>query len=53
MKSSDWLIKTALVRKYQQEVTLSPLDDTLAMQGREAMLKRLNLHLSTPVAATV
>ncbi|MDJ0732474.1 MAG: type 1 glutamine amidotransferase [Nostocaceae cyanobacterium] len=50
---ADWLIKTALQLKYQQEISLSPLDDTLAMQGREAMLKRLNLSLSTTVAAKV
>lgn len=38
---ADWLIKTALERKYQTEVNLTPLDDTLAKQARAAMLKRL------------
>ena len=38
---ADWLIKTALERKYQTEVNLTPLDDTLANQARAAMLKRL------------
>jgi CobQ-like glutamine amidotransferase family enzyme len=38
---ADWLIKTALERKYQTEVNLTPLDDTLAQQARAAMLKRL------------
>ena len=38
---ADWLIKTALERKYQMEVNLTPLDDTLAKQARASMLKRL------------
>lgn len=38
---ADWLIKTALERKYQTEVNLTPLDDTLSQQARAAMLKRL------------
>jgi CobQ-like glutamine amidotransferase family enzyme len=38
---ADWLIKTALERKYQIEVNLTPLDDTLSQQARAAMLKRL------------
>ncbi len=38
---ADWLIKTALERKYQTEVNLTPLDDTLAKQARASMLKRL------------
>ena len=38
---ADWLIKTALERKYQTEVNLAPLDDTLSQQARAAMLKRL------------
>ena len=40
---ADWLIQTALTRKYQTPVSLKPLDDTLAMQAREAMLRRLTL----------
>ncbi len=38
---ADWLIKTALQEKYQTEIDLMPLDDSLAQQAREAMLKRL------------
>ncbi|MEL4897688.1 type 1 glutamine amidotransferase [Crocosphaera sp. Alani8] len=38
---ADWLIKTALQKKYQTEIELIPLDDSLAQQAREAMLKRL------------
>ncbi|MGK7957407.1 MAG: type 1 glutamine amidotransferase [Crocosphaera sp.] len=38
---ADWLIKTALEEKYQTEIHLTPLDDSLAQQAREAMLKRL------------
>ena len=38
---ADWLIKTALERKYQTEVNLTFLYDTLAKQARAAMLKRL------------
>jgi hypothetical protein len=48
---ADWLIQTALVQKYQTIVSLEPLDDTLAMQAREAMFKRLALtHLSAEPA---
>jgi CobQ-like glutamine amidotransferase family enzyme len=44
---ADWLIQTALRQKYQKPVSLKPLDDTLAMQARDAMFKRLALtHLS-------
>lgn len=46
---ADWLIKTALEEKYQTPVSLEPLDDSLAMQAREAMFKRLGV--SEPVAA--
>ncbi|MEO0834631.1 MAG: type 1 glutamine amidotransferase [Cyanobacteria bacterium J06642_3] len=49
---ADWLIKKALSRKYDQEITLTPLDDSLAIAGRVAMLQRLNLlNLKTSVAA--
>jgi hypothetical protein len=48
---ADWLIQTALNLKYQQEITLTHLDDTLAMQGREAMFHRLKVNL--PTVATV
>jgi CobQ-like glutamine amidotransferase family enzyme len=40
---ADWLIQTALSLKYQNPVSLKPLDDTLATQAREAMFKRLAL----------
>lgn len=40
---ADWLIQTALAQKYQTPVSLSPLDDTLALHAREAMFKRLGL----------
>lgn len=40
---ADWLIQTALMQKYQDEITLSQLDDTLALQARQAMFNRLNL----------
>ncbi|EAZ91032.1 type 1 glutamine amidotransferase [Crocosphaera chwakensis] len=40
---ADWLIKTALQEKYQTEINLIPLDDSLAQQAREAMLKRLEV----------
>ncbi len=45
---ADWLIQTALRLKYQQPITLSHLDDTLAMQARAAMFKRLQVSLPTP-----
>ncbi len=41
---ADWLIKTALQQKYGTEITLSPLDDALANQARQAMLKRLEIR---------
>lgn len=40
---ADWLIQTALMQKYQDKITLSQLDDTLALQARQAMFNRLNL----------
>lgn len=43
---ADWLIQTALFQKYQEQVSLTPLDDTLANQAREAMFKRLRVNLS-------
>jgi CobQ-like glutamine amidotransferase family enzyme len=48
---ADWLIQTALRLKYQQAIALKPLDDTLAVQAREAMLKRLKVSSPTPTAA--
>lgn len=44
---ADWLIQTALAEKYQTNITLLPLDDTLAEQGREAMLNRLSTYVSS------
>lgn len=40
-KLADWLIKTALRKKYKTEVDLQDLDDHLANRGRETVLKRL------------
>ena len=40
---ADWLIKKALQRKFDREIVLGPLDDSLAIAGRQAMLQRLNL----------
>ncbi|NJL83150.1 MAG: type 1 glutamine amidotransferase [Chloroflexaceae bacterium] len=40
---ADWLIQTALREKYQQEISLTKLDDTLARSAREALFKRLEL----------
>ncbi|MBJ7899230.1 MAG: cobalamin biosynthesis protein CobQ [Cyanobacteria bacterium RI_101] len=40
---ADWLLKTALERKYQETITLEPLDDQLAEQARSSMLRRLGL----------
>ena len=40
---TDWLIKTALQIKYQTDIKLSKLDDSLAIAGRKAMLQRLDL----------
>lgn len=38
---ADWLIMKAIEQKYQKKITLTPLDDTLANQGRKAMLKKI------------
>lgn len=43
---ADWLIAKALQRKYEREIALSPLDDSLAIAGRRAMLQRLGLSSS-------
>ncbi len=42
---ADWLIQKALQRKYNQEVSLTKLDDSLAFAGREAMFKRLQVSV--------
>ncbi|BAU63847.1 CobB/CobQ domain protein glutamine amidotransferase [Stanieria sp. NIES-3757] len=40
---ADWLIKTSLQQKYQQEIFLTKLQDNLAVAARKAMLQRLDL----------
>ncbi len=40
---ADWLIVKALQRKYQTEIALTPVDDSLAIAGRKAMLQRMGL----------
>jgi lipid II isoglutaminyl synthase (glutamine-hydrolysing) len=40
---ADWMIKTALKNKYQEDVTLAPLDDSLADRARATMLERLGV----------
>ncbi|WP_373542563.1 type 1 glutamine amidotransferase [Chamaesiphon sp.] len=41
---ADWMIKTALQNKYQTEIDLTPLDDSLADRARAAMLKRWEIN---------
>ena len=43
---ADWLIKKALQRKYEGEISLIPLDDSLAIAGRKAMLQRMGILAS-------
>lgn len=44
---ADWLIQTALQQKYQTAIELATLDDRLAIDARQAMLRRLDLaHLT-------
>ncbi len=38
---ADWLIVKAIEHKYQEKITLTPLDDTLANRGRKMMLDRI------------
>ena len=40
---ADWLIKTALQLKYQREINLTQLEDSLSVAARKAMLQRLDL----------
>lgn len=40
---ADWLIKQALQKKYEQEFNLTPLDDSLAIAARKAMMQRLEI----------
>ena len=46
---TDWLIQKALKKKYQQQITLSKLDDSLAIAARKAMLQRLNLSQAVAI----
>ncbi len=41
---ADWMIKTALQNKYQTDINLTPLDNSLADRARAAMLKRLDIN---------
>jgi CobQ-like glutamine amidotransferase family enzyme len=41
---ADWMIKIALQNKYQTDIKLAPLDDSLADRARAAMLKRLDIN---------
>lgn len=43
---ADWLIKKALQRKYEREIVLSTLDDSLAVAGRKSMLQRFGSAVS-------
>ncbi len=38
---ADWLIQTALQKKYGKEILLDPLDDKLAAKAREVIVKRI------------
>ncbi len=40
---ADWLIIQALQQKYQQTISLTKLDDTVAFQARQAMFNKLEL----------
>jgi lipid II isoglutaminyl synthase (glutamine-hydrolysing) len=40
---ADWMIKTALKNKYQEDVPLAKLDDSLADRARATMLERLGV----------
>ena len=40
---ADWLIKKALQNKYEQEINLVAINDSLAIAARKAMLQRLDL----------
>lgn len=41
---ADWLLTKALERKTGETITLSPLDDSWAAEGRAMMLKRLGVQ---------
>ncbi|AFZ32148.1 CobB/CobQ domain protein glutamine amidotransferase [Gloeocapsa sp. PCC 7428] len=44
---ADWLIQTALRQKYQVPISLTPLEDPLAIQARQAMFQRLRVNVPT------
>jgi CobQ-like glutamine amidotransferase family enzyme len=46
---TDWLLKKALQNKYQKEITLTKLDDSLAIAARQVMLQRLKLRSKTVI----
>ena len=43
---ADWLIQKALEKKYQRSISLSPMDNSLAIAARQAMLQRLEIKAS-------
>ena len=43
---ADWLIKKALQQKYATDIRLAPLDDSLAIAGRKAMLQKMGISLA-------
>ena len=47
---ADWLIRKALQQKYATVITLSSLDDSLAIAGRKAMLQRLGISVAPAFA---
>lgn len=40
---ADWLIQKALERKYQEEINLKQLDDTVAQKAHDSVLSKLHL----------
>lgn len=38
---ADWIIKTALERKYKKMIELSPLDDSVSKKAKQAILQRV------------
>jgi CobQ-like glutamine amidotransferase family enzyme len=40
---ADWLIKVALEKKYKEEITLEPLDDSLEEKAQQAIMRRLGV----------
>lgn len=46
---ADWLITKALEQKYQDTITLTPLDDSLAKAARQTLFQRLGLGELCPL----